>query len=592
MSTFRKTRAWLALLLLGSAGSLCAHATQIPQQSPPTAQPAPTQSAGAFRISGIVVDAASGIPLAGVEVRATHLIIGPGGGNNVVGSDTRITIGDGRFEFKGLEAGRYQLSARKRGYPAILFQQHEGVWSAVIIGPGLEAENLVFQLHAAVVITGEVRDDAGDPVRGAQVMLYRENLANGEKTVQPSGQKQTNDQGRYRFSGLQPGVYFISVSAQPWYASEGAARMSQRITQRMISDISRNSASVSAVGNGEVPPEPDPLDVVYPLTFFPGATDSARASPLTLLPGEQATADFNLFAVPGVHLRVRLPAGGNQQGQFFNVNAFATTLGGQQVPLPMHTGMVEERGTVMEVIVPPGHLRLNINESQNGRQTAHWLQDVDSSQNAEISVAPQAANASVTGIVKPPGTAAMPRQCVISVRLRETGENHAAQIGEDGSFEIPQQQILRPGAYDVFLSNCPLYHVERVTSPTPSVKFSGRGFELAPGEAVRLIVELGAGLGRLDGMVLRDGKPASGVMVLMVPADGPVSPFLIQRNQSNTDGSFFWTAIRPGKYTLVAVDNLWNLEWAKPEVLKPLLAHGETIQIEPNGQHKVTLHVQ
>jgi hypothetical protein len=525
------------------------------------------------------------MPLAGAELRATHLTLGPGGGNAVAGSNAVVTSGDGRFVFEGLDPGRYQLTARRRGYPSMLFQQHEGVWSAVIVGPGLDTENLVFQLRASVIITGEVRDDAGDPVRGAQVMLYRQNLANGEKGVQVAGQKQTNDQGRYRFSGLQPGTYFVAVSTQPWYATAGVTRLRSRVAV----NSSGQRVVITPDGQQEAPPDPDPLDVVYPITFLSGATDPARASSLNLLPGEQATADFNLYALPSVHLKVRVPAN-TEQGESFSFNVVETTMGNQQVSLPVRmSGVIDG---VMDVAVPLGHLQLNITGFQNGKQTGHWLQDVEAARDSEVVVGGQSQSSSVGGIVKPPGTAAMPRQCVISVRHRETGESHGTQIGTDGNFEIPPQQMLRPGAYDVFLANCPLYHVERVSSPTPSVKFLGRSFELAQGESVRLIVELGAGLGRLDGVVLRDDKPASGVMVLMVPADGPVAASLIQRNQSNTDGSFFMTAIRPGKYTLVAVDNGWNIEWAKPEVLKPLLAHGETIQIEPNGQHKVTLRVQ
>lgn len=64
----------------------------------------------------------------------------------------------------------------------------------------------------------------------------------------------------------------------------------------------------------------------------------------------------------------------------------------------------------------------------------------------------------------------------------------------------------------------------------------------------------------------------------------------IRRGQSNMDGTLTWTAIPPGGYIVVAVDNGWNLEWARREVLKSLPAGGKTLQIEANGRYKVTLN--
>ncbi len=566
----------------------CAHdqqgpPPQIPPQSAQQLLAQPKPGAGEFKISGIVVDAGSGLPLAGAEVRATRLTTTPAG-TSAARILAKVSGSDGRFTFAGLEAGRYQLTARKRGFPPTLFEQHENVWTAVIVGPGLDSENLVFQLRQGASISGQVTEESSEPIRRAQVMLFRQSLASGERAVQLAGQRQTDDQGRYRFSALQPGTYYVAVSAQPWYASFSGSR------QIRSTFVMRDGPNGTVTTNAppDSPPAPDPLDVAYPLTFYLGATDPGRASPLTLLPGEQATADFSLFPLPSVHLKVQLPAG-REPNQYFNASAMQATMGSQQMPAPVRTMMESE--SVMDIITPPGHLHLNIVGYQNGREISRSQQEVDASRDAEITVAAPAAAASIGGTVKLPAGATLPRQCLVVIHHRETGQGHTAQITAEGGFEIPlQQQSLRPGAYDVLLSNCPAFHVERVTSP--SVKTEGRSFEFGGADSVRLIVEIGAGLGHVDGVVLREGKPASGVMVLMVPADGPVAASLILRNQSNTDGSFFWNSIRPGRYTIVALDNGWNLEWAKPEVLKPLLLGGETIQVAPNGQHKVTVNVQ
>lgn len=588
------------LLHLQAAPRPCVPQPQGPQNAPPAPAGAPASS---YRITGIVVDAGSGVPLEGVEVQGAQLSTGPpppGANSRPVVPLVIATGADGRFAFEGVAPGRYLLSARKRGYPPMNYQQHESVWTAVIVGPGLDTENLVFQLRAGAVITGQVTDESGEPVRNAQMMLFRQSLASGESAVQFAAQKQTDDLGRCRFSGLQPGTYFVGVSAQPWYATSGAAlNIPRRVVQRRGPD---GSIIMTSEGLDQPPPEPDPLDVVYAVTYYPGTTDAGRAGALTLLPGDQASADLVLAAVPSVHIRLRAPAG-SDPAAYFNVTGMQSTMGNHDVGLPARVfAMAPDH---VDVSIPPGRAVLNVlqfSQVQTARisgdvqqarmEGTRWQPEIDASRDTEIQMTAQTAGPIVAGTVKPPGSAAVPRPCTISIRNRETGQGPSAQIGADGAFSFPiqQQPALRRGWYDVFLAGCPALHVAGVTS-TANVKTEGRSFELGA-EPVRLSVELGAGLGRLDGVVLRDDKPAGGVMVLLVPADGPVAGSLIQRNQSNTDGSFFWNAIRPGRYTVVALDNGWNLEWAKPEVLKPLLAAGQTVQIEGGGQHKVTLKVQ
>ena len=98
-------------------------------------------------------------------------------------------------------------------------------------------------------------------------------------------QDQTDDLEHYRMGHLAPGTYYLSVSARPWYA--------------------QNSNPHRGPGN----PNPDPksdaqtmqdaaaLDVTYPLTFYPGTTDSAGATPLQSTPGEKATSNTLNFYV-------------------------------------------------------------------------------------------------------------------------------------------------------------------------------------------------------------------------------------------------------------------------------------------------------
>jgi hypothetical protein len=64
---------------------------------------------------------------------------------------------------------------------------------------------------------------------------------------------------------------------------------------------------------------------------------------------------------------------------------------------------------------------------------------------------------------------------------------------------------------------------------------------------------------------------------------------LYRRDQTNTDGSFRLDRVVPGDYTLVAIDNGWTLEWARPEVMAPYLARGARVRVP--GQRTLELSV-
>ena len=52
-------------------------------------------------------------------------------------------------------------------------------------------------------------------------------------------------------------------------------------------------------------------------------------------------------------------------------------------------------------------------------------------------------------------------------------------------------------------------------------------------------------------------------------------------NQSDSDGTFNFSRVPPGDYTIVAIENGWKLDWAKPNTMKPYLARGEQVRVEP-----------
>lgn len=554
---------------------------QQPRQLPSTAE--------SFRLVGIVVDSQSGRPLPSAEVRAT--LMGP-----LENSLAALTCADGRFVFESVKPGKYSLTASRRGYVTRSYQQHEYFTTAIIVGPGQESENLVFDLQPGSSISGQVTDELSDPVRGAQVMLFRQSLNDGRVATSLRMQTSTNDQGQYRFGRLEPGTYFVCVSAQPWYAQYSKPLTLRRVTSR---GGLGSSGGADMSTDETLVPQPNPLDVVYAVSYYPGETEPARAAPLRLLPDERATADFILHPVPSVHLKLKLP-GAPGQGQFPNVQAMQSTIGNHQIYLQPQS-MALNGDTIEVGGLPPGRLTLNVVEWQEGKQTFRVEQEVDVSRDGEIALGEHRTSPLVSGIVrasrvpagvtaKTAGTATAMQQKGIHIQIRDraSGQAFYASIAEDGRFDF-QGQMLKTGTYDVLLVNFSGFYVERVLAA--GAKPAGTSFELA-GDAVRLTVEISSGLGRVDGVVLRDTKPVGGVMVLLVPADGSVSPSLVYREQSDSDGTFSWTSVRPGQYTAVAIQNGWNLEWAKPEMLKLFTFRGEPVHVAADGHVKITVNVQ
>src|SRR5262249_44410124 len=199
-------------------------------------------------IAGIVVDARTGNPIRHAEL-------------TLDGEELSAVADDsGRFRFDHREAGKYRLYASAAGYVREGLNQHGAFFTGVVVRDGLDSEQIIFRLHAQALIHGRVTDQNGQAIRNATMQLF---FVPRNPTDRPSfqAQSQTNDLGEYRFAHLLTGRYFVVVHTQPWYAQTGFAFAPIQIS---------NSHDLPPLSDGK----PDPaLDVVYPITFYPGATD-------------------------------------------------------------------------------------------------------------------------------------------------------------------------------------------------------------------------------------------------------------------------------------------------------------------------------
>lgn len=518
-----------------------------------------------FRIAGVVVDASSGQPLANARV----FIGSPGVPNS---GQAVTTAEDGGFTFENLAPGHYALSAARKGYLNQGYKQHEFFSTAIIVGPDLDTSNLRFEMHPEASITGQVVDEMGEPVRNAQLLLIQQGLQFGTRRTREQRRANSDDLGHYRFGHLQPGTYFVGVSAQPWYAQ----RVNHQRVQRVNGD---GQVTYENVASGEAA-----LDVVYPITFFSNARDLSGAVPFTLHSGDEQRADFNLQPIPALHLTVRAPSLGEGESVWPQVSQQIGD--GVQQPVPANMQQVEPG--VFEVTgLPPGRLNLGLHLQKGNESTTH-SQTLQLAQDTELNLAEAALGAKISGVAKMQDGSPVP-QAGIQLRHKTTGEIFPMQVEPNGEFALQNQQV-PPGAYDVVLGGAQAVTITSISAT--GAKVSGRSIDIAGGEDVKLEVLIAKGIGRITGVALKNGKPVEGVMVVLVPEIPEHNLVLFRRDQSDSDGSFNLPNILAGKYTVVALENGWDLDWFTPGVLQKYLAGGEAVNVGPNSKLEVKVNVQ
>jgi 5-hydroxyisourate hydrolase-like protein (transthyretin family) len=532
--------------------------------APPAVQAAKPVATN-FRISGTVVDAGSGSPLA----KTTVLLASVLGNRTPIASVT--TGADGRFEFDHLVAGKYSLLAQRHGYLTEALDQHDNYWTAVAVGPDLVSDAIIYRLHPDASLSGRALDEVNEPVRSAQVMLFAD-INNGREKMPQVRSSQTDDQGVFRFPHLPPGTYVIAVSAQPWYAQHPIPSMRARTSD----------------GTPEfVEPTPSPLDVTYPLTFYSGATDARSATPISLSAGEHVTADVTLRAIPALRLRVHTALGHDTPGEAqISVNcSIRQRLFGTDVYLPT-TARSSTPGVTEFAGLAPGRYEVSVTVNDRGSRTES-RQEIDLVTDSDMEGTQNAvALATVAGTLHVAGAEPAKDPPPFSVLLRDlnSGQASSAPVNADGKFEFGQN--LAPGKYRILLAGQNAYL--RSVSATRA-RVSGRNLLIGSGP-VKLTLVASLGVGTVDGIAFRDGKPQPGAMVVLVP-ENPRGEELFRRDQSDSDGSFTLPSVVPGKYVVIALAS-WDIPWQDPETLRGYMLHGQAIDVQPRGKYQVKVQVQ
>ena len=472
--------------------------------------------------------------------------------------DTRA---DGAFEFHGLEAGKYSLVGQARSFPQQSFEGHESFNTAIVVGPNKISTGIIFRMRPEGSIAGRILDEHNEPVREAQVLLFQRSTDTGKRLIEQRSQAMSDDQGEYHFTHLRPAMYYIAISAQPWYR-----RYLQPVLMR-----NRESSAPAA----EIDPA---LDAAYPITYYPGTNDADNAGALMVHPGDRLTANFDLTPVPSLH--VTLLNTRSEMERPIQPNLRARVFGDSWVFVQP---TMSWRQNVMEVSgIAPGDYSLNLMQ-RDGTENRMSSQDISLRGDTEVDAAAVASLEQVHGHIRYNGTK-MPTNAFIQFRDVNARGGMGTRPDEHGEFKL---QPPHAGRYVIALVNAPGYAIRTVSST--GARISGRTLDLTGAEPVELTIEASEGVGQIDGTVMNDDKPVSGTMVVLAPEEMADNASLFRRDQSDSDGTFTLRDVVPGRYTAIALKNGWDMEWGSPEVLRPYLAKGTPVVI--TGKEKFDIKI-
>jgi hypothetical protein len=217
-------------------------------------------------------------------------VASPAQNNTPIGSNSPSTVtdGQGKFSFRDLYPGAYNLSVGANGYAKQEYGRRTlvGPGTPVHVSSGQAVKNIAIELVPGGTITGRIRDNTGQGAVGIQVQLLQPVYSsNGTKTYLSAGTARSDDRGEYRLFWITPGRYIL------------------------MAGTSLNGSGATGVGS----PNEMTGDSIPP-TYFPGTVDIAQASIIDVKPASEiGGADIFIMRQGAYRIRGRVIDG--QTGQ-------------------------------------------------------------------------------------------------------------------------------------------------------------------------------------------------------------------------------------------------------------------------------------
>jgi protocatechuate 3,4-dioxygenase beta subunit len=532
--------------------------------------PSPPSGASDEQVMQSLVDVAMarGVPVSPADLQSA---LDQFGG---VTFPTTSTDAAGRFTFANVAPGRYTLKV-----------QHSGFFGVSINGPNLMAvvdatvvedktANVAISMTPAAIISGRVRNAAGQPMSNVAVEAYNVFYQDGIPFLDQVISRATDDQGEYRLFWVIPGQYYVGVTPRPASAAAIAAR--------------------------------NPHDVP---TFYPEATDPSAAIPLIVRAGEEvAGIDIGMRKVRPFHISGRVtstvppvPVSPAAQGAFAVINQLQNNsatifITPRSVTSPDHIDLNSVATVVLDnssgaFDIPnilPGsytlYARVNDQKAPAFGRTEVDVQSQDvtgltinirSSVDVKGSVSvPGAASPSAWQVtVQPEGSIA---KLGFGLRQGPVGARFST-IAKDGTFDV---QGIPPGHYGMRISGLsPSMFVDDVRQNGTSVYDSGFDVGFDSPTPIQIIVK--SGTGSIEGVA----KP--GAIVALTPTGRRNNHVLYYGVTADPMGAFTIRAVAPGDYKIFAWESIPPGAYLNADFLKKYEDAGSAVTVTPDSKLKI-----
>lgn len=517
------------------------------------------ESAAGYPIAGTVIAETSGQPLQ----RATVEIV-----NSATGKQAQTTTSDefGHFAFPAVPAGNFILQGTAPGYLQTNYDDHDGFTTGIILPTTVDTQSLVLKLHPQGVLSGTILDENAEPVRQASVRLFHQTDSFGDDRIVGAGTTNTDDLGHFEFSRLAPGAYLLAVTATPWYAVHP---FPQPPGQRPQPFGFADSVDPS-------------LDVAYPTTFYPGTTDSSQATPI-LLRGGPVEVSLRLAPVPA--LSITFPSTPQKNGQFQAAPQLRTSLFGQLEFVPQQQSRQGGNQIVIAGLAPGDYVLSSSNQPNNLAEGGATLHLTDRSTDAALPESTGLVHVHV--LVKSADGSAVPSNIMLGLVPRRTRVATYRSVITKGEVKLDAA----PGDYffSFGLGAGPRRYSIRQVLTADGQSLPDNNVHIASTADLTFTILLAAGNHTVKGVAQRDGKPIPGAFLLIFPTSEAHEIRTFFRNQSDLDGSFDFKGLAPGAYTILSIDNGWNVEWSRDVVLSRYLPAAVTFQIPDGAPETVTI---
>jgi hypothetical protein len=514
---------------------------------------------------------------------------------------TAVTDDQGRFAFVNLPAGRYSLSATKRGWPTLAYGAklpgRQG--RSIPLAPG-ERATASFRLPRPAVITGTILDENGLPPNGVllRVMRYAFTPGSGDKRMTNFGASYSgpDDRGQYRVWGLPPGEYYISVTSQTPFLSAGS-------DLHLTTDVDVQEA-VNAVAAGPAAPIADvpQRNVGFSAVFYPGATSPAQATPIVVRAGEERTGvDVTVQYSPTARLdgSLSMPGGGSLPPNTRitlvtnDPSGPLTAIGGVRYALLGPNGRFEFAQ------LPPGPYLLAATvtlappEGSTTPQVLSASMDVDMQSEDQHGVSLLLQDTlTISGVVRWEGDGPPPSLAGFRPGLQIVAAGAAVTSGggttaANGTFTMPG---VTPGRYRLSIGG-----------PQPSnwtlraVTAGGQNVLDLPFDVRQSLADVTFTLtDRVSELSGKTDPAAADSTIVLFPQNRDLWYAQSRRvltTRPAKDGSYSFKRVPPGDYSLAAVDDVEPGEWYDPAFLQRLMPAAIKVTIGEGEKKTQDIHI-